>query len=159
MKFEELLLTDIPKKSTTRKKSEANFWKSIKQKSKKQLPQYRFTRLESWASLGVPDVLVCDDEGAFHLVELKSITGYASTLSPHQISFFSSHAEANAWIWIYKTGRLNAPQVFVYHASQIMELVKKGVKAEPFGVWEESGIDWREVWGKIKARRNGPIKS
>lgn len=156
MNFEELLLTEPPKKSTTRKKSEANFWKSIKTHSKKQLPKHRFTRLESWASLGVPDVLVCDDDGAFHLVELKSITGYAAKLSAHQVSFFVKHQDANAWIWIYKSGGVKAPQVFVYHGSQVMELAEKGVKAEPCGVWDEAGIDWNEVWERMKARRSGP---
>ena len=154
MNLEELLSTEQRKSS--RKKSESQFWKQIKSQSKKQLPQHRFTRLESWATLGVPDVLVCDDEGELHLVELKSITGYASKLSAHQISFFVKHSDANAWIWIYKSGGLKAPQIFVYHASQVMELAKKGLRAEPCGVWNEAGIEWGEVWGKMKARRSGP---
>ena len=112
--------------------------------------------MESWASLGVPDVLVCDDDGAFHLVELKSITGYAAKLSAHQVSFFVKHQDANAWIWIHKSGGVKAPQVFVYHGSQVMELAEKGVKAEPCGVWDEAGIDWNEVWERMKARRSGP---
>tara|TARA_R110000824_G_scaffold286048_6_gene474204 strand:- start:3582 stop:3704 length:123 start_codon:yes stop_codon:yes gene_type:complete len=37
-----------------------------------------------------------------------------------------------------------------------MELAEKGVKAEPCGVWDEAGIDWKEVWERMKARRSGP---
>jgi hypothetical protein len=33
---------------------------------------------------GVPDVLLCDEEGDFHFVELKATGGRAVDLRPHQ---------------------------------------------------------------------------
>ena len=152
MNFEELLSTEKPKPS---RRSEANFWKAIRTAAKQQLPGYSFTRLESWATLGVPDVLVCDDLGVFHLIELKSITGYASQLSPHQIGFFTRHALANAWVFILQNHKSKPSQMFVYHASQVLELSEKGLRLEPFGVWEFAGLDWVGVWEKMKARRGG----
>lgn len=150
MNFAELLSTEQPKSS--RKKSESQFWTTLKKSTSKQLPQYKLTRLESWATLGVPDLLVCDDEGVFHLIELKSITGKAAKLSPHQISFFSRHSNASVWVLIYRSGGAIAPQVYLFHGSKVLELAEKGLNAEPCGVWEERGMDWGEVWERIKSR-------
>ena len=150
MNFAELLSTEQPKSS--RKKSESQFWTTLKEATSKQLPQYKLTRLESWATLGVPDLLVCDDEGVFHLIELKSITGKAAKLSPHQISFFSRHSNASVWVLIYRSGGAIAPQVYLFHGSKVLELAKKGLRAEPCGVWDEKGMDWGEVWERIKSR-------
>lgn len=67
-----LLLMDIldnpPKKKAPR---EASFWAQVKSN----LPRgWSATRLESRATLGVPDVIFMDDRGAWHMVELKPLS-------------------------------------------------------------------------------------
>jgi hypothetical protein len=48
-------------------KPESKFWLEVK----KNIKEISFTRLESWASLGVPDLLCCNKNGKFFTVELK----------------------------------------------------------------------------------------
>jgi hypothetical protein len=48
-------------------KPESKFWQEVK----KNLKDISFTRLESWASSGVPDLLCYNKNGVFFTVELK----------------------------------------------------------------------------------------
>jgi hypothetical protein len=48
-------------------KPESKFWLEVK----KNIKEISFTRLESWASAGVPDLLCCNKNGKFFTVELK----------------------------------------------------------------------------------------
>ena len=67
---------------------ESKFWKSIKEN----MPNVFFTRLESWASPGVPDVYGCKDDVMFFL-ELKTLTKLNKPkLSPFQKSWHFSHS-------------------------------------------------------------------
>ena len=69
-------------------KSESKFWKSIKDN----MPDVFFTRLESWASPGVPDVYGCKD-GIMFFLELKTSTKVnKSKMSPFQKSWHFSHS-------------------------------------------------------------------
>ena len=49
------------------KKLESKFWQEVKQNT----PGISWTRLESWASAGVPDLLGYNKKGHFFTVELK----------------------------------------------------------------------------------------
>jgi hypothetical protein len=64
-------------------KPESVFWQQIK----KNIKGISFTRLESWASLGVPDLLCYNEKGTFFTVELKVTRSNKISLSPHQIAF------------------------------------------------------------------------
>ena len=68
-------------------KPETKFWKEVK----KNLPDIDFTRLESWASFGVPDLLCYHDSCAFFMIELKVAKGNKVHLSAHQKLFHMTH--------------------------------------------------------------------
>jgi len=68
-------------------KPETKFWKEVK----KNLPDIDFTRLESWASFGVPDLLCYHDSCGFFMIELKVANGNKVHLSPHQKLFHMTH--------------------------------------------------------------------
>ena len=69
-------------------KPESKLWKSIK----KNMPDIFFTRIESWAMPGVPDVYGCKDNIMFW-IELKKVTkGNIVRLSPFQKSWHFSHS-------------------------------------------------------------------
>jgi hypothetical protein len=55
-------------------KPESKFWQEVK----KNLKDISFTRLESWASSGVPDLLCYNKNGVFFTVELKKPLGPCS---------------------------------------------------------------------------------
>ena len=72
-------------------KPESKFWKKIK----KNTPNIQWTRIESWASFGVPDLLGYNDNCGFFMVELKVAKGPKVSFSPHQILFHSTRTKRN----------------------------------------------------------------
>jgi hypothetical protein len=59
-------------------KKESDLWKLLK----KNTPEIRWTRLESWASFGTPDLLGYHDTCGFFMVELKLIQALRALLDP-----------------------------------------------------------------------------
>ena len=72
---------------------------SVKKSSRK----ISSTRLETWATPGIPDVLLCDEKGKFHFVELKATAGNAVDLRPHQVAWLSNHKNASVWVLVKKS--------------------------------------------------------
>ena len=72
-------------------KPETKFWQEIK----KNLNDITWTRLESWSSFGVPDLLGYHDSCAFFMVELKVAKGNKVHLSPHQKLFHMTMTKRN----------------------------------------------------------------
>ena len=72
-------------------KAESKFWKLIK----KNTPKIQWTRLESWASFGVPDLLGYHDNCGFFLVELKVTKTPKVSFSPHQKLFHLTRTRRN----------------------------------------------------------------
>ena len=72
-------------------KPESKFWKLIK----KNTPKIQWTRLESWASFGVPDLLGYHDNCGFFLVELKVTKTPKVHFSPHQKMFHLTRTKRN----------------------------------------------------------------
>ena len=72
-------------------KPESKFWKLVKKNS----PKIQWTRLESWASFGVPDLLGYHDTCGFFMVELKVIRGNKISFSPHQKLFHITRTKRN----------------------------------------------------------------
>ena len=69
-------------------KPESKLWQSVK----KNMPDIFWTRIESWASAGVPDCYGCKD-GVMFWLELKTSTKVnKAKLSPFQKSWHFSHA-------------------------------------------------------------------
>ena len=93
---------------------ESKFWHEVK----KNITQISFTRLETWASAGVPDLLCYNKNGKFFTIELKVSRGEYPTFSPHQISFHIKHPH-NTFILKKALGPCS---VKLYEGSQIMQL-------------------------------------
>ena len=68
-------------------KNESKLWQEVK----KNIKQISFTRLESWASAGVPDLLCYNEKGKFFTIELKVEKSNKVVFSPHQIAFHIRH--------------------------------------------------------------------
>jgi hypothetical protein len=68
-------------------KLETKFWQEVK----KNISEISFTRLESWASAGVPDLLCYNKKGTFFTIELKVKRSKKTIFSPHQIAFHIRH--------------------------------------------------------------------
>lgn len=95
-------------------KPESKFWQEVK----KNITQISFTRLESWASAGVPDLLCYNKSGKFFTIELKVSRGDFPTLSPHQISFHIRHP-LNTFILQKSLGPCS---VKLYEGSKVLDL-------------------------------------
>jgi hypothetical protein len=110
------------------------------------------TRLETWAMPGVPDVLLCDEDGDFHFVELKATGGKAVELRPHQVAWLSNHSHASAWVLVLKKKTKTMPQkIFLYPANAAMDLKLEGLEVEP--LYEAEGDpDWEIIFGLISPR-------
>ena len=72
-------------------KPESKFWKLIK----KNTPKIQWTRLESWASFGVPDLVGYNDNCGFFMVELKVTKSKKVHFSPHQRMFHLTRTKRN----------------------------------------------------------------
>lgn len=98
---------------------------------------------------GVPDVLLCDEEGNFHFVELKVTGGKAVELRPHQVAWLSNHAHASAWVLVLKKKTQTLPQrICLYPGSAAMDLKLEGLEVEP--LYEETDtVNWETILGLI----------
>ncbi len=98
---------------------------------------------------GVPDVLLCDEKGLFHFIELKASGGNAVELRPHQVAWLTNHAHGSAWVLVRKVKTKTMPQrIYLYPASDAMDLRFEGLAVEP-AYFEEGGFDWEKILGLI----------
>ena len=72
-------------------KAETKLWLSLK----KNTPKISWTRLESWASYGVPDLLGYEDSCGFFMLELKVTKTHKVSYSPHQKLFHMTKTKRN----------------------------------------------------------------
>ncbi len=93
---------------------ESKFWHEVK----KNITGISFTRLETWASAGVPDLLCYNKNGKFFTIELKVTKGNSIRFSPHQIAFHIRHPH-NSFILKKSLGPCS---VKLYEGSKILEL-------------------------------------
>ncbi len=78
-------------------KPESKFWQLVK----KNTPKIQWTRLESWASFGVPDLLGYNDSCGSFMVELKVVRGNKIHFSPHQKLFHLTRTKRD-FILVYQ---------------------------------------------------------
>ena len=105
------------------------------------------TRLESWATPGVPDVLLCSETGQFSFLELKVVKRRASKddLSPHQCAWLSRHAHSNSFIIV----REPSLAISVFPASYAVDLrLDKFSDARPIQVFE-GPYNWEKLFSLI----------
>ena len=107
-------------------KNESKLW----QKLKKSTPNITWTRVESWASFGFPDLVGYTENTGFFTVELKIVKGNKIIFSPHQIAFHVKHP-TNTWILAAtldpRTNKLC--EYYLEPGSAVLELVRDGLRA------------------------------
>ena len=96
-------------------KEESKFWKEVK----KNIPDIQWTRLESWSSHGVPDLLGYNDYCGFFMVELKVTKTSKVSFSPHQKLFHLTRTKRN--FILLKT--LAPRSVKLYESSAVIGLL------------------------------------
>ena len=102
------------------------------------------TRLESWATPGVPDVLCCAEDGSFSFMELKVQHGKSKkvALSPHQVAWQTRHGHGNTFIVV----RGSDLALRVYMGAHSTSLCVDGITAvEVLEVFEEP-YNWQKFW-------------
>ena len=119
-------------------KDESKFWQEVK----KNIKQISFTRLESWASAGVPDLLCYNEKGKFFTIELKVEKRKKLTFSPHQISFHMKHSN-NTFIL---AKALDPLSIKLYEGSQVLQLKNR----EPCAPVAESWTKIQEYLSRVK---------
>ena len=115
-------------------RAETKLWHNLK----KATPQIKWTRLESSASLGLPDLLGYNKNNIFFTIELKIIYANKIRFSPHQIAFHIRHPK-NTFILAKHLGPCT---VKLYEGSRIMELVASGLKLEPLRLGLDACASW-----------------
>jgi len=107
------------------------------------------TRLETWAMPGVPDVVLLDEFGQFHFVELKATAGNAVDLRPHQVAWLTNYGHGSVWVMVKKHKTKNLPeQFFLYKGADAVDLKMEGLKVEPYH-HVEGRVDWSEIFSLI----------
>ena len=102
-------------------KPESKLWQRVK----KNTPNIIWTRVESWASFGFPDLVGYTENRGFFTVELKVTKSNRVTFSPHQIAFHVKHP-TNTFILI-QTHDARCPKL--YPGSAVRELADRGLSA------------------------------
>ena len=120
-------------------KPESIFWKEVK----KNLSDFSLTRLESWASAGVPDVLAYNKKGTFFTIELKVTVCKKLRFSPHQIAFHVKHPE-HTFVLAKVLGQ-RAPKLYL--GSQVQTLHDVG--HEPVHAFADSWTKIKEIFKKL----------
>ena len=96
-------------------KKESDLWKLLK----KNTPEIRWTRLESWSSFGTPDLLGYHDSCGFFMCELKLVHDKKIHFSPHQKLFHLTRKNRN-FILIEEA---SSSSIKLYESSSILGLL------------------------------------
>ena len=118
---------------------ETKLWHDLK----KSTPQIKWTRLESSASFGLPDLLGYNKNHIFFTVELKIIYANKIRFSPHQIAFHVRHPQ-NTFILVKSLGQRDLK---LFEGTQIMQLAACGFRLLPCSLGLESIIKRLEACG------------
>ena len=136
-------------------KPESNFWSQVK----KNLKQFQWVRLESWATQGVPDLLGTTSAGKFFTVELKVSKSNKVNMSPHQIAYHEERKRAPAFILVKSLlkGSARKYDVYLYAPEQARELAVLGLSLSP--LYRSSSAHWPLVQEQlaviVRQRTNG----
>ena len=109
-------------------KDESKFWQLVK----KNTPKIQWTRLESWASYGVPDLLGYHDSCGFFMVELKVQKTTKLHFSPHQRMFHLTRVHRN-FILVFEPA---SRSVKLYPSSAIHDLQLGVARCLALDDWE-----------------------
>ena len=117
-------------------KNESKLW----QKVKKNTPNITWTRVESWASFGFPDLVGYTEKRGFFTVELKLTNANKIRFSPHQIAFHVKHP-TDTYILVQALGQ-SCPKL--YPGAAIQELAACGLPLEAWCLR-------LEAWSQLEA--------
>ena len=144
--------TLLPWEEATKKKTnttESNFYKQIRDGAKKLDRKLVLTRLETWLTAGIPDLLVCDEQGGLHLIELKVTKGNTVDLRPHQVAFLNIHSHASTWVLVKRQPRTSEPEILLYRGCDALDLKMEGIsKVDPV-IRLTNPFDWKSLWDLI----------
>ena len=116
-------------------KAESKLWLKVK----KNTPNIIWTRVESWASFGFPDLVGYTEKRGFFTMELKVTKSNKVSFSPHQIAFHVKHPTDT---YILAT-TLDQRTPILYPGAAIQELAACGLSLEawrlPLEAW--SGLE------------------
>ena len=130
-------------------KKEAGLYKQLKSAIKRSKRNLVLTRIENWAGQGIPDLLICDEKGLFHFIELKFVKANAVNLSPHQVAWLTRHNHSSSWVLIKKQNNpTTTAELYLYKADQAIDLKTNGLKTEPIGSWK-APFEWEILWDLI----------
>ena len=121
------------------KTTEAQFWKWLRNQINEKKPSWKLSRIEAWSLPGIPDLLLADSSGRFHLVELKNTSSNTVRLSPHQVSFLSGHNKSLVWLLVRRISATRKPQYYLYKEN-FYSVSEQGLEIEPFCLSEEIEI-------------------
>jgi Holliday junction resolvase len=126
---------------------EKNFYQTIRKNLwRLEKNNWSILKIDTFATRGIPDLLVRDPENNFHFVELKVTQTRKVRLSPHQVSFFVRNKDTRSWIMVQD----KAESVYLYKASQILDLQKEGLNEQPLGgFWEAPYVYWQRVFNAL----------
>jgi hypothetical protein len=121
------------------------------------LRDWKLTRLETWATPGIPDVLLLDEAGCFHLIELKFTDGNAVSLRPHQVSFLSTHKLGKVWLLV-KQQRANQKgyRLYLYGGDSAVNVAMDGLRTGARCI-VDSPVDWEKLFEEISPQKNFKI--
>ena len=111
-------------------KPESKLWQLIKKKT----PKIQWTRLDSWASFGVPDLLGYNENCGFFMLEMKVTRGKKIHFSPHQKLFHITRPKRN--FIIAQDAGLGS--IKLYESSAILDLLAdfRGAKPGAIDDWD-----------------------
>lgn len=121
---------------------------------KKQMTIYRPnwipTRIESWASQGIPDVLICLDSGRLIMLELKIAKKTAVEISPHQAAFAARHSHAPIACLVYRQPADGKNDLLAYRGEGTANLRLDGLLEAPDAHWPDP-INWESVFDYMES--------
>ena len=133
----------IQKKMKKKKKNKINYKAKDNKAKEKTL---NWTRLETWAMPGGPDVVLQDDKGRFHFVELKATGSNAVDLRPHQVSWLTKHGHGSVWILVkQQTSKMPKAKLYLFGGTDAVNLKMEGLTSVESYAEQESPFDWEEI--------------
>ena len=128
--------------------TEAGLYRQLKAALKSRR-KWHLTRIENWIGQGIPDLLVCDEVGKFHFIELKFCKANAVNLSPHQVAWLTRHLRSSSWILVKRQAKADVKATLhLYSASQAITLAEDGLKTPSIGSFDHP-FDWDKVFDLI----------
>ena len=118
------------------------------QKLKKNTPNILWSRLETWVSFGLPDLLGYHNTCGFFMVELKIQTGHKIRFSPHQILFHTLRTNRN-YILVEHARRASRGAVKLYSSKSIEGLLLDPREIKPLAV-----NDWQLIENILINKKN-----